>query len=205
MNKLIFYSHLSVVIWFPLMDCDNFGAVWVMVKRTVQPGSGRSTTVTRTKRYRSQINSFLFAPLWWMRLDPRRKRYFVFPLIPGNKIVVNNDDNVHIVPIQCARHPTMAHYNNPQKQYTVYFRILGIAATPTELMAISFHGFALFCNFRRIFPYKCSYSNRVDNLLSLSPHWYGDRISPLHIWRQGIDLRSRIQTYSLIHSEKGNK
>lgn len=156
MNKLIFYSHLSVVIWFPLMDCDNFGAVWVMVKRTVQPGSGRSTTVTRTKRYRSQINSFLFAPLWWMRLDPRRKRYFVFTLIPGNKIVVNNDDNVHIVPIQCTRHPTMAHYNNPQKQYTVYFRILGIAATPTELeiMAISFHGFALFCNFRRIFPYK---------------------------------------------------
>lgn len=151
-----FYSHLSVVIWFPLMDYDNFGAVWVMVKRTVQPGSGRSTTVTRTKRYRSQINSFLFAPLWWMRLDPRRKRYFVFPLIPGNKIVVNNDDNVHIVPIQCTRHPTMAHYNNPQKQYTVYFRILGIAATPTELeiMAISFHGFALFCSFRRIFPYK---------------------------------------------------
>lgn len=112
-----FYSHLSVVIWFPLMDWDNFGAVWVMVKRTVQPGSGRSTTVTRTERYRSQINSFLFAPLWWMRLDPRRKRYFVFPLIPGNKIVVNNDDNVHIVPIQCTRHPTMAHYNNPQKQY----------------------------------------------------------------------------------------
>lgn len=138
------------------MDWDNFGAVWVMVKRTVQPGSGRSTTVTRTKRYRSQINSFLFAPLWWMRLDPRRKRYFVFLLIPGNKIVVNNDDNVHIVPIQCTRHPTMAHYNNPQKQYTVYFRILGIAATPTELeiMAISFHGFALFCSFRRIFPYK---------------------------------------------------
>lgn len=103
-----------------------------------------------------KFNSFLFAPLWWMRLDPRRKRYFVFPLIPGNKIVVNNDDNVHIVPIQCTRHPTMAHYNNPQKQYTVYFRILGIAATPTELeiMAISFHGFALFCNFRRIFPYK---------------------------------------------------
>lgn len=81
---------------------------------------------------------------------------FVFTLIPGNKIVVNNDDNVHIVPIQCTRHPTEAHYNNPPKQYILYFRMLWIGATPTalEIMAISYHGFALFCNFRGIFLIK---------------------------------------------------
>lgn len=93
---------------------------------------------------------------------------FVFPLISGNKIVVNNDDNVHIVPIHGTRHPTEAHYNNPPKQYIVYFRMLWIGATPTalEIMAISYHGFALFCNFRRIFPdYKSLYSSCVNNLL----------------------------------------
>lgn len=108
---------------------------------------------------------------------------FVFPLISGNKIVVNNDDNVHIVPIHGTRHPTEAHYNNPPKQYIVYFRMLWIGATPTalEIMAISYHGFALFCNFRRIFPdYKSLYSSCVNNLPFLSPHWYGDRRSLLN-------------------------
>lgn len=132
---------------------------------------------------------------------------FVFPLISGNKIVVNNDDNVHIVPIHGTRHPTEAHYNNPPKQYIVYFRMLWIGATPTalEIMAISYHGFALFCNFRRIFPdYKSLYSSCVNNLLfSLLI----DMETEDHYWTLswlGIDLRSCIQTYSLIHSEKGN-